>query len=74
MTKYPEKKHEYKNAFEEMHMYEIKDRAVVLRDLGYDKKAVKVRIQQDVEWEFEGFELPDYYEHIDNIVEYVFKG
>ena len=72
MVKHPGKKYEYKTAFEKMHMYEIKDRASLLRDLDYSAAEVKSRIKQDVEWENEGSALPDYYSHIDRIVDYVF--
>ena len=72
MVKHPGKKHEYKTAFEKMHMYEIKDRASLLRDLDYSAAEVKRRLKQDVEWENEGFALPDYYSHVDKIVDYVF--
>ena len=72
MVKHPGKKYEYKTAFEKMHMYEIKDRASLLRDLDYSAAEVKRRLKQDVEWENEGSVLPDYYSHIDKIVDYVF--
>ena len=72
MTKHPEKKHQYRDQFEKMHMYEIKDRAVVLRDLNYSPAEVKAAIKQEIEWENELFSLPDYYRHTDKIVDYVF--
>ena len=72
MTKHPGKKHQYENAFEKMHMYAIKDRASLLRELGYSAADVKKRIKEDVKWENDGFKLPGYYSHIDNIVDYVF--
>lgn len=72
MVKHPGKKYEYKTAFEKMHMYEIKDRASLLRGLDYSAAEVKRRLKQDVEWENEGFALPGYYSHIDKIVDYVF--
>ncbi len=34
----------------------------------------KAGIKQDVEWENELFELPNYYSHIDKIVNYVFSS
>ena len=72
MTKHPGKKHQYENAFEKMHMYAIKDRASLLRGLGYNAADVKKRIKEDIKWENEGFKLPGYYSHIDKIVDYVF--
>ncbi len=74
MSKHPEKKHQYQNAFEKMHMYEVKDRAVMLRDLGYDAAEVKARLKANAAWENELFDLPDYYRHIDPIVDYVFRS
>ena len=74
MPKHPEKKHQYANAFEKMHMYEIKDRAVVLRDLGYGADEVKARLKANAAWENELFELPEYCRHIDPIVDYVFRA
>ena len=74
MVKHPEKKHRYRNEFEKMHMYEIKDRAVVLRDLEYGPAEVKSRLKQNAAWENELFELPEYYHHIDSIVDYVFRS
>lgn len=73
MVKHPGKKHEYESEFEKMHMYAIKDRAALLKDLGYTAAAVKRMIRQNVEWEYEGEKLPSYYSHIDNIVGYVFS-
>ena len=72
MVKHPAQKYQYKSMFEKMHMYAIKDRASLMRDLDYSAAEVKRRIKQDVKWENEGFELPDYYSHIDKIVDYVF--
>lgn len=72
MTKHPEKNHQYQSAFEKMHMYAIKDRAALLRELGYSAAEVKNRIKEDVKWENEGFKLPDYYSQIDKIVDYIF--
>jgi len=74
VVKHPEKKHQFKSEFEKMHMYAIKDKATVLRDLKYSAKEVKARIKQDVEWENELFGLPEYYAHIDKIVDYVFSN
>ena len=74
MTKHPGKKHEYADAHEKMRMYAIKDRAIVLRDLDYEKEEVKIRIKENIEWEYEGSDLPEFYRHVDNIVEYVFKS
>ncbi|MFH1038715.1 MAG: hypothetical protein V1789_08635 [PVC group bacterium] len=73
MVKHPGKKYVYESDFEKMHMYAVKDRAALLRDLNYSCPEVKKRIKQDVEWEYEGSELPGYYSHIDNIVDYVFE-
>jgi len=73
MVKHPEKKHQYQNEFEKMHMYEIKEKASVLKDLDFSREEVKRRIKQDVEWENELFGLPEYYHHIDKIVDYVFS-
>jgi hypothetical protein len=73
LVKHPEKKHQYRDQFEKMHMYEIKDRAAVLRDLKYSAAEAKARIKQDIEWENELFPLPDYYRHADKIVDYVFS-
>ncbi len=72
MVKHPGKKHVYESDFEKMHMYAIKDRAAMLRDLDYSSSEVKTRLKQDIEWEYEGNELPGYYSHIDKIVDYVF--
>lgn len=72
MTKHPEKKHQYESAFEKMHMYAIKDRASLLKELGYSATDVKKRIKEDVKWENEGYILPEYYSHINKIVDYVF--
>jgi len=55
-----------------MHMYAIKDRASLMRELGYSAAEVKKRIKEDVKWENEGFEMPGYYSHINKIVDYVF--
>ena len=73
MVKHPGKKHEYESEFEKMHMYAIKERAVLLQDLDYGPTEVKRMIREDVEWEYEGDELPGYHSHIDKIVDYVFK-
>lgn len=73
MVKHPEKSYVYKNEFEKMHMYAIKDKAAVLRDLKYNVEEVKTRIKQDIRWENELFDLPDYYQHVDKIVDYVFS-
>ena len=73
MVKHPKKKYQYESAFEKMHMYAVKDKATVLRDLKYDAEEVKTRIKQEVEWENELFDLPGYYSQIDKIVDYVFS-
>lgn len=73
MVKHPGEKHEYKSEFEKMHMYAIKDRAALLRNLDYKAADVKRMIRQNVEWEYEAEKLPEYYSHIDQIVDYVFK-
>ncbi len=73
MVKHPGKKYEYESEFEKMHMYEIKDRASLLYGLDYEPAAVKQMIKDNVEWEHEGEKLPNYYSHIDKIVDYVFK-
>lgn len=73
MVKHPEKKYRYKSSFEKMHMYEIKDKAQVLRDLSFPPDRVKRWLKQDVEWENELFERPGYYDHIEKIVDYVFS-
>lgn len=73
MVKHPEKHYEYKSDFEKMHMYEIKDQAIVLRDLKYGSEEVKARIKQNIKWENELFGLPDYYKQVDKIVDYVFS-
>ncbi len=74
MVKHPEKRYEYRSEFEKMHMFGIKDKAAVLRDLDYSADEVKAGIKRDVEWENELFELPNYYSHIDKIVNYVFSS
>lgn len=74
VVKHPEKRYQYKNAFEKMHMFGIKDKATVLRDLQYSAEETKTRIKQEVEWENELFELPEYYYHIDKIVDYVYSS
>ncbi len=73
MVKHPGKKHEYASEFEKMHMYAIKDRASLLKELNYGAAEVKRMIRQNVEWEYEGEKLPEYYSHIDKIVDYVFS-
>ncbi len=73
MVKHPEKKYRYKSDFEKMHMYEVRDRALVLRDLEYSPRQVKLWIKQEVEWENEIFDLPAFFDHIDKIVDYVFS-
>jgi len=73
VVKHPGKKHEYASEFEKMHMYAIKDRATILRDLKYSPEEAKARIKQDILWENELFEIPSFYDHVDKIVDYVFS-
>jgi len=73
VVKHPEKHYQYKSDFEKMHMYSIRDQAVVLRDLKYGSDEAKARIKQNIEWENELFDLPAFYRHVDKIVDYVFS-
>jgi len=73
MVKHPGKKrYQYRSAFEKMHMYGIKDKASVLQGLGYGVEEAKARIKQDILWENELFETPNFLEHVEAIVDFVY--
>ncbi|MDP8247478.1 MAG: hypothetical protein P9M00_05025 [Candidatus Tritonobacter lacicola] len=75
MVKKPTRKsYSYKSPFQKMHMYEIKDRATILRGLDYPRAEAKKRIKQNIEWEFDFLPMPDFYREVDNIVDYVYGG
>lgn len=60
--------------FQRMHMYEVKDRATIFRDLDYPIVEAKRRIKQNIEWEFDLLPRPDFYTEVDKIVDYVYGG
>lgn len=58
--------------FEEMHLKEIEQRARLLFNLRYDKNRTIRRIQDNIAWDFELSEIPDFYEEVPRIVERVY--
>lgn len=59
--------------FVKMHLDEIRDRAVILRNLDYDKETTKKRIKKYIEWGFEFFDTPRFYQSVDSIVDDVYN-
>ncbi len=53
---------------------EIEERAVLLRNLRYDKRDAKKRVKQNFRWEFELSELPSLYNQADKIVDRVYAA
>lgn len=75
MVKTPMRKsYSYRSPFQKMHMYEVKDRATIFRDLDYPVSEAKRRIKQNIEWEFDSLPRPDFYKEVDKIVDYVYGG
>jgi len=73
MVKTPTRKsYSYRSPFQKMHMYEVKDRATIFRDLDYPVAEAKRRIKQNIEWEFDSLPRPDFYKEVDKIVDYVY--
>jgi hypothetical protein len=56
-----------------MYMDDMRVKATLLRNLGYDKEYVKLRLRGNVRWAYEMTTLPDYIEKVEKVVEEVFS-
>lgn len=60
--------------FTKMHLKEIKERATILRNLRFDKDAVKKRLRSYVVSGFDFFDTPSFMHDIDTIVDCVYES
>jgi len=64
---------EQEKKFTDMHVREIRERAIMLRNLDFDKEDAKKRIKQYIESGFELQETPPFYNTVDSIVNEIYK-
>lgn len=58
--------------FREMHLREIEQRARLLFNLRYDRERAIKRIQQNIEWDFELSQVPDFINEVPHIVNRIY--
>ncbi len=56
-----------------MYLDDMKVKATLLRNLGYDKDYVKLRLRGNVRWAYEMTAVPEYIEKVDQVVEEVYS-
>ena len=61
----------FRQKFVHMHEEEIRQRAILLLNLHYDRRAIYKRIKQNIRWEFELSKLPAFYNSVDKIIDSV---
>jgi|GEM_PF-1945905 len=56
-----------------MYLDDMKIKATILRNLGYDREYVRMRLRGNIRWAYEMTKEPDYLNSVDNVVEEVFS-
>lgn len=64
---------EQEKRFVDMHELEIRERATLMRNLGFDKEVAKQRIKSYIEEGFDFFDLPVFHRSVSTIVDGVYK-